>query len=64
MCNYVKITLIVPFAAGGPTGVSARIAGASMSRALGRQIVIENIVGAGGTTAFVPAAARNGSVRF
>jgi tripartite-type tricarboxylate transporter receptor subunit TctC len=45
------ITLIVPFAAGGPTDVVARIVGASMSHTLGQQMVIENIVGAGGTTA-------------
>src|SRR3981189_850555 len=44
------ITLIVPFAAGGPTDVVARIVGDNMSRALGQQIVIENVTGAGGTT--------------
>lgn len=44
------ITLIVPFAAGGPTDVIARIAGEFMSQDLGQQIVIENIAGAGGTT--------------
>src|SRR5471032_2533117 len=45
------ITLIVPFAAGGPTDVVARIVGNHMSRTLGQPIVIENVVGAGGTTA-------------
>jgi tripartite-type tricarboxylate transporter receptor subunit TctC len=45
------ITLIVPFAAGGPTDVISRIVGEHMSRTLGQQIVIENVVGAGGTTA-------------
>ncbi len=50
------ITLIVPFAAGGPTDVIARIVGEHMSRTLGQQIVIENIVGAGGTTASARAA--------
>ena len=45
------ITLIVPFAAGGPTDVVARIVGEHMSRTLGQQLVIENVVGAGGTTA-------------
>jgi tripartite-type tricarboxylate transporter receptor subunit TctC len=45
------ITLIVPFAAGGPTDIVARIVGEHMSRTLGQQIVIENVVGAGGTTA-------------
>ncbi len=45
------ITLIVPFAAGGPTDVISRIIGEHMSRTLGAQIVIENALGAGGTTA-------------
>ena len=43
------ITLIVPFAAGGATDVAARIIGEHMSRTLGRQIVIQNAPGAGGT---------------
>jgi len=51
-----SITLIVPFAAGGPTDVVARIVGEHMSRTLGQQIVIENVVGAGGTTATTRAA--------
>jgi tripartite-type tricarboxylate transporter receptor subunit TctC len=45
------ITVIVPFAAGGPTDVVARIVADSMSKTLGQQLVIENTVGAGGTTA-------------
>jgi tripartite-type tricarboxylate transporter receptor subunit TctC len=44
------ITMIVPFAAGGPTDVVARIVGENMSKTLGQQIVIENVAGAGGTT--------------
>lgn len=44
------ITMIVPFAAGGPTDVVARIVTEHMSRTLGQQIVIENVAGAGGTT--------------
>jgi tripartite-type tricarboxylate transporter receptor subunit TctC len=44
------ITMIVPFAAGGPTDVIARIISESMSRTLGQQIVVENVAGAGGTT--------------
>ena len=44
------ITMVVPFAAGGPTDVVARIVGESMSRTLGQQIVVENVAGAGGTT--------------
>src|SRR5262245_25024105 len=44
------VTLIVPFAAGGATDVAARIIGEYMSRSLGQQFVVENVVGAGGTT--------------
>ncbi len=44
------VTVIVPFAAGGPTDVIARIVGEHMSKTLGQQLVIENVVGAGGTT--------------
>ena len=49
------ITLIVPFAAGGPTDVVARIVGQQMSRTLGQQILIENVVGSAGTTAGIRA---------
>ncbi len=45
------ITLVVAFAAGGPTDVIARIVSEHMSRTLGQQIVVENTAGAGGTTA-------------
>ena len=38
------ITMIVPFAAGGPTDVIARIAGDHISKTLGQTIVIENVV--------------------
>jgi tripartite-type tricarboxylate transporter receptor subunit TctC len=44
------ITMIVPFAAGGPTDIIARIVADPMSRTLGQQIVVENVAGAGGTT--------------
>src|SRR5437660_6528857 len=44
------ITVIVPFAAGGTTDVIARILGEHMSRTLGQQLIVENVVGAGGTT--------------
>lgn len=44
------ITIIVPFAAGGPTDVVARIVAEPMSRLLGQQVVVENVAGAGGTT--------------
>ena len=43
------ITMIVVFAAGGPTDVMARIVADHMSKTLGQQIVIENVGGAGGT---------------
>ena len=45
------ITLVVPFAAGGPTDVVARTLGATMTKTLGQTIVIENKLGAGGTVA-------------
>jgi tripartite-type tricarboxylate transporter receptor subunit TctC len=56
------VTLVVPFAAGGPTDVVARTLGASMSRTLGQTIVVENKLGAGGTvaTAYVARAAPDG----
>ncbi|MGE0851771.1 MAG: tripartite tricarboxylate transporter substrate-binding protein [Hyphomicrobiaceae bacterium] len=44
------ITVVVPFAAGGPTDVVARILGEHMSQTLGQQLVVENVGGAGGTT--------------
>lgn len=46
-----SITLVVPFAAGGPTDVVARTLGAAMARTLGQTVVIENKLGAGGTIA-------------
>ncbi|MGE8702824.1 MAG: Bug family tripartite tricarboxylate transporter substrate binding protein, partial [Achromobacter sp.] len=45
------ISLVVPFAAGGPTDVVARSLGASMAKTLGQSVVIENRTGAGGTLA-------------
>ena len=44
------VTMIIPFAAGGPTDVLGRIVGARMSELLGQQVVIENVGGAGGMT--------------
>jgi tripartite-type tricarboxylate transporter receptor subunit TctC len=43
-------SLIVPFAAGGPTDVVGRIAADILTRQLGQQFIVENIGGAGGTT--------------
>jgi tripartite-type tricarboxylate transporter receptor subunit TctC len=60
------ITLVVPFAAGGPTDVVARTLGASMSKSLGQTVVIENKLGAGGTVAanYVAKAAPDGYTFF
>ena len=44
------ITMIVPFAAGGPTDTVARIVGEHMGKTLGQPVVVENVAGAGGTT--------------
>lgn len=43
------ITVIVPFAAGGPTDALARVLCQKMSEILGVQLVVENVGGAGGT---------------
>jgi tripartite-type tricarboxylate transporter receptor subunit TctC len=45
------ITMIVPFAAGGPTDTVARLIGASMTKELKQQVIVENAAGAGGTLA-------------
>ncbi|MBP0443720.1 tripartite tricarboxylate transporter substrate binding protein BugD [Roseomonas sp. SSH11] len=45
------ITVIVPFAAGGPTDVIARLVAEGMSKDLGQPVVVENVTGAGGTIA-------------
>jgi tripartite-type tricarboxylate transporter receptor subunit TctC len=50
------ITLIVPFAAGGPTDIVARLAAEGMSQRMGRPIVVENVAGAGGATGTLRAA--------
>jgi tripartite-type tricarboxylate transporter receptor subunit TctC len=46
-----QITMIIPFSAGGPTDIIARIVAEPMAKTLGQQIIIENVVGAGGTIA-------------
>jgi tripartite-type tricarboxylate transporter receptor subunit TctC len=43
------ITIVVPFAAGGPTDTVARLLAQSMTTTLKQQIIVENVVGAGGT---------------
>src|SRR5690349_12261736 len=44
-----SITVIVPFPAGGPSDVVARIVADQMGKVLGQTLVIENVGGAGGT---------------
>ena len=43
------ITMIIPFAAGGPSGTLARLSADHLRRTLGQQVVVENVGGAGGT---------------
>jgi tripartite-type tricarboxylate transporter receptor subunit TctC len=43
------ITVVVPFAAGGPTDTVTRLVAQSMSTTLGQQVIVENVAGAGGT---------------
>ena len=43
------VTIVVPFAAGGPTDTIARIMAQRMTKALGQAVVVENVTGAGGT---------------
>ena len=56
------ITIVVPFAAGGPTDTVTRQIAGPMGEALGQQIVVSNVAGAGGTVAAgqVAAAAPDG----
>jgi tripartite-type tricarboxylate transporter receptor subunit TctC len=60
------ITMIVPFAAGGPTDTVARLVAQSMGTQLKQQIIIENVGGAGGTigAARVAKAAPDGYTLF
>jgi tripartite-type tricarboxylate transporter receptor subunit TctC len=44
-----QITMVVPFAAGGPTDTVGRLIAEKMSEELGQQILVENVGGAGGT---------------
>jgi tripartite-type tricarboxylate transporter receptor subunit TctC len=45
-----QVRLIVPFGAGGPTDVIARVVAQRLSEAFGQQVITENIPGAGGNT--------------
>ena len=50
------ITMIVPFAVGGPADITGRIVADIFSRRLGRSVVVENVNGAGGTIGALRAA--------
>jgi tripartite-type tricarboxylate transporter receptor subunit TctC len=50
------VTVIVPFAAGGPADITGRIVADIFSRHLGQRFVVENVGGAGGTTGTLRAA--------
>ena len=45
-----NVTLMMPYAAGGPGDMITRVIGNGMSKVLGRQFLVENVAGAGGTT--------------
>src|SRR5262245_59304201 len=51
-----SITLIVPFAAGGPTDTVARVVAQALGKNLGQTVIVENLGGAGGTLAAARAA--------
>jgi tripartite-type tricarboxylate transporter receptor subunit TctC len=44
------ITMVIPFAAGGPTDVLGRVIAARMGELLGQNVIVENVGGAGGMT--------------
>jgi tripartite-type tricarboxylate transporter receptor subunit TctC len=46
-----SITMVIPFAAGGPTDTVARLIAVPMGQALGQTVIVENVNGAGGTIA-------------
>jgi tripartite-type tricarboxylate transporter receptor subunit TctC len=53
------ITMIVPFAAGGPTDTVARLVAQSMGNTLKQTVLVENVAGAGGTIGAARAAKAN-----
>ena len=50
------VTIIVPFSAGGPSDVLARVLGERMRTALNQTVIVENVTGAGGTLGVTRAA--------
>src|SRR5271155_3924976 len=50
------ITMVVPFAAGGPTHILGRLIGQAISQTLGQQVIVEDVPGAGGTIGATKAA--------
>jgi tripartite-type tricarboxylate transporter receptor subunit TctC len=60
------VTLVIPFAAGGPTDVMGRTLSVALTKGLGQTVVVENKVGAGGTIAagYVAKAAPDGYTFF
>ncbi len=44
-----NITMVIPFSAGGPTDTVGRLIAEAMSKSLGQTVIVENVVGAGGT---------------
>ncbi len=56
------VTMVVPFAAGGPTDVVGRILAQRLGEILKQQVIVENIGGAGGMTG--AATGRTGETRW
>jgi tripartite-type tricarboxylate transporter receptor subunit TctC len=47
-----EITVLVPYAAGGPTDLAARTMGAHLEKALGQPVIVENLPGASGSETY------------
>src|SRR3989475_4668805 len=50
------VTLVVPFAAGGPVDTIARILSVPMAKTLGQPVLVESVTGAAGTLGVCPVA--------